>query len=348
MSDIATFPFAALVGQQEMKTALVLAMINPAIGGVLLLGPRGTGKTTAARALVELMPPVSRPTCPWGCEPEMMQSGGMDAICAECAKKLGEGQAITRVEPMRFIELPLSAELPDVVGRVNEIALERGLVRLEEGILSVAHKNLLYVDEINLLQDRVADAILDAAAQGRYSVRRGIVIGTYQAKFILVGSMNPEEGTLRPQIMDRFGLRVVVNPLEHGGERLELYHRMRLFQREPYTFMSQFQKENELVKLEVTGARELLAQVELTPDAEQLGLRLVQALQIASHRAEFAMFEAARAHAAADGRTTATCDDVRVVAPMALRLRRSHFMAQFTEQSEQELGEIRGLLEVKT
>ena len=344
MSDIPTFPFAALVGQGEMRTALLLALINPLAGGVLLVGPRGTGKTTAARALVGLMPPITRSTCQWGCEPEMARAGGIDAVCAECAKKLGSGESIVYQDVMRFVELPLSTELPDVVGRMNELALERGNVRLEAGILSSAHKNLLYVDEVNLLDARVADAILDAAAQGRYTVRRGHVVGTYQVRFILVGSMNPEEGNLRPQLMDRFGLRVVLASLADPAERLELYRRMRAFQQEPHAFAQRFEAETDALSLEVTEARALLPAVTLAADAEQLGLHLVQHLKISSHRAEFVLFEAARARAAADGRGLATSDDVRAVAPLALRMRRSAFMENFADQGGQELLEIQSLL----
>ena len=345
MSDIANFPFAALVGQQEMRTALLLAVINPLAGGVLLLGPRGTGKTTAARALVGLMPPVNRSRCQWGCEPEMAYAGGIDAVCADCAKKIASGESIVYQDVMRFVELPLSTDLPDVVGHVNELALERGNVRLEPGILSSAHKNLLYVDEVNLLDAHIADAILDAAAQGRYTVRRGHVSGTYQVRFILVGSMNPEEGTLRPQLMDRFGLRVVLSSLEDPAERLELYRRMRAFQQDPYAFVRRFETETEALSLEITEARELLPEVTLATDAEQLGLHLVQSLKISSHRAEFVLFEAARARAAADGRGVATDSDVRAVAPLALRMRRSAFMENFSEQGIQELFEIQALLD---
>ncbi|MBI5876018.1 MAG: ATP-binding protein [Chloroflexi bacterium] len=344
MPDPVAFPFAALVGQSEMKTALLLSVINPAVGGVLLIGPRGTGKTTAARALVHLMPTVQRSRCQWGCEPEMAFGGGPDAVCEECAKKLARGEALTYPDVMRFVELPLSAGLSDVVGRVNEVALERGNFRLEQGILSAANKSLLYVDEVNLLDAPIVDVILDAAAQGRYTVRRGPVAGTFQARFILVGSMNPEEGALRPQIMDRFGLRVIVDALTESTDRLALYERVRAFRQDPSGFARHWERETLLLTQEIVDARERLPAIELSADAGQLGIHLVQKLAIASHRAEFTMFEAARARAAADGRAEAGPDDVRAVAPMALRLRRSAFMERFGAEMTREDTEIHAVL----
>src|SRR5512139_2174379 len=188
-----------------MKTALLLSVINPAVGGVLLIGPRGTGKTTAVRGLVDLMPPVQRSLCPYGCEEEAAETWGMDALCPDCAAKMARGEPLTGLERMRLVELPLNARLEDVIGGINErMAIEQQKIRLERGILAHAHRNLLYIDEVNLLDDMIVDAILDAAAQGRVTVRRGPLAATYPAELMLVGSMNPEEGKLRPQIQDRF------------------------------------------------------------------------------------------------------------------------------------------------
>jgi magnesium chelatase subunit I len=345
-AEIRHYPFLALVGQEEMKMALILAMLNPMVGGVLLIGPRGTGKTTAVRGLVELMPPTRRSRCPYGCEPQAAHTWGMDAICPDCAQKLARGEDIMGVDRMRLIELPLNARLDDVVGGMDErVALEQKRVRLSRGILSYAHRNVLYIDEVNLLADEIVDAILDAAALGYYNVRRGPLVGTYPARFTLIGSMNPEEGNLRPQILDRFGLRVVVSGLAEEEERLRVYHRVRAFADNPHEFLALYSPETAAFTEELVQAKELLPEVTLTPEAEQMTLDLVNTLQIASSRAEIVTLEAARAHAAADGRTEATVEDVSAVAPMALRQRRSQFMVNYFEESEREEEEIKAILE---
>lgn len=340
-ADLPAFPFLAMVGQVEMKTALLLSVINPAIGGVLLIGPRGTGKTTAVRGLVDLMPPVRRSLCPYGCEEEAAETWGLDALCPDCAARMARGEELTGLERMRFVELPLNARLEDVVGGINErLAVEQQRVRLERGILAHAHRNLLYVDEVNLLDDFIVDAILDAAAQGRVVVRRGPLSALYPSSFVLVGSMNPEEGPLRPQIQDRFGLRVLVDGLADPGERLEVYRRVRLFREHPHRLAASLAAETVSFAEGVGRARDLLPSVQLSAEAESLALEMVRSLQIASHRAEITALEAARACAAADERAVATVEDVALVAPMAMRQRRSDFMEQYFEAARAEDREI--------
>jgi magnesium chelatase subunit I len=340
-AEIPGFPFLGVVGQVEMKTALVLGVINPTVGGVLLIGPRGTGKTTAVRGLVDLMPLVRRSLCPYGCEEEAAEMWGMDAICPDCAARMARGEKLTGLDRMRLVELPLNARLDDVIGGINErLAVEQRKIRLERGILAYAHRNLLYIDEVNLLDDTIVDAILDAAAQGRATVRRGPLIAVYPSDFILVGSMNPEEGALRPQIQDRFGLRVVVDSLADSGERLEVYRRVRAFREHPHRLIAALAEDTIAFGEGIMRAREHLVQVDVAPGAERLVLRMVQELEIASHRAEIATLEAARAHAAADDRVLATVEDVVAVAPMALRQRRSEFMRQYFETAHTEDAEI--------
>ena len=340
--QVLVFPFLALVGQAEMKTALVLNVINPAVGGVLLIGPRGTGKTTAVRGLVDLMPPVRRSLCPYGCELDAVEAWGIDAICPDCAAKVARGEELAGLDRMRLVELPLHARLEDVIGGVNErLAIEQQKIRLERGILAHAHRNLLYIDEVNLLDDVIVDAILDAAAQGRVTVRRGPLVATYPAEPILVGSMNPEEGQLRPQIQDRFGLRVVVDGLYDPSERLEIYRRVRTFRENGHRLLAAFLEDTVTFGQEIDRARELLPRVDLLPEAESLGLQLVQELEIPSHRAEITTLEAARAYAAADGRQAATVGDVAAVAPMALRQRRSDFIRKYCEMAREEEQEIK-------
>ena len=342
LAEHVPFPFFAMVGQVEMRTALLLAVINPAVGGVLLIGPRGTGKTTCVRSLTDLLPYVEVSLCPEGCLPSDLDADGNPDVCPECRQKLEAGQPISTWDSVKLIELPLNARLEDVVGGINErIAVQQGRIRLERGILARADQNLLYIDEVNLLDDIIVDAILDAAAQGSYTVRRGAMVGTYRSRFVLIGSMNPEEGRLRPQIMDRFGLRVPVQGLMSRAERFEVYRRVRRYQSNRRKFVAEWAALTAAAHEDLIAARELLKETVLSDAAVEVGLGLVQDLGIDSHRAEYAMFEAARAHAAADGRDVADVGDIRAVAPMALRQRRSQFMVDFFAQQDEEDRTIR-------
>ena len=335
------FPFLAIVGQQEMKLALLLGLINPNVGGILLIGPRGTAKTTAVRSLLDLLPQVERSTCFYGCLPEDIEIGGINAVCPDCAKKYGEGVPLTAPDKVRLIELPLNARIEDVVGTVDERAALHDRMRVRRGILAQADRNLLYIDEINLLGDDIVDSILDAAAQGSYTVRRGPIAATYRSRFVLIGSMNPEEGRLRPQILDRFGLRVIVHGLEDAAERLEAYRRVQGYLANPRRMAGQFAEEMEAAAAEIRSARELLRNVSVPDQIATPAIQLVQRMGIDSLRAEITWFESARAYAAADGRTEVSMDDLKTVAPMALRLRRSPFMTEYLKGQlleEKELG----------
>ena len=322
------YPFIAIVKQLEMRFALLLSLINPSIGGVLLIGPRGVGKTTCVRSLTGILP---------------------DVLVADEAIPIEE-QKENEPPPMHYervklIELPLNARLDDVVGGINErIAVQQQRIRLERGILARADQNLLYVDEVNLLDDQVIDAILDAAAQGSYTVRRGAMAGTFRSRFVMIGSMNPEEGELRPQIMDRFGLRIIVKGLDNAEDRIEVYKRVRAYRENPKAFLETWANETVVIREEVGLARDLLKETTLNENALEVGIELIQRLDIESNRAEFTLFEAARAYAAADGRDRATMDDIRFVAPLALRQRRSSFMHQFLEHQSQEENEIQEIL----
>ena len=338
------FPFLALVAQKEMKVALLLSLINPSLSGVLLVGPRGTGKTTAVRSLVHLLPTVERSACPFGCLPEDIETGGMDAVCPDCAKKYGEGTPLTYPDPVQLVELPLHSRLDDVVGGVDDRAPAQRQ-QLRRGILAHADQNLLYVDEVNLLSNEIVDAILDASAQGLYTVRRGPHAATYRARFVLIGSLNPEEGRLRPQILDRFGLRLIVPGLTAPDDRLEAYHRVRAYMTNAQALIAHYAEQTLAARHEIQAARNLLHTVKLTAQAERLGLELVQRLQIDSLRAEITLFEAARAHAAADSRAAATPLDVHAVAGMALRLRRSQYMVDYFAAQAAEDQEIQRLLD---
>jgi magnesium chelatase subunit I len=196
------------------------------------------------------------------------------------------------------------------------------------------------VDEINLLSSEIVDALLDAAAQGSYTVRRGPLSATYRARFVLIGSMNPEEGRLRPQIMDRFGLRVVVHGLEEPQERLEAYRRVQAYLQSPRKVIAAYGIETDTARLEIQAARQLLPAVTVPEEVAQHGMRLVERLQIDSLRAEITLFESARAYSAIDGRSEVSLDDLREIAPMALRLRKSSFMAEYFAQQQAEETEL--------
>jgi magnesium chelatase subunit I len=336
--EVLPFPFLAIVGQVEMKYALLLSLINPAIGGVLLIGPRGTGKTTAIRGLVDLVPEIPRSLCYYGCLPEDIEAGGMDAVCPNCAKKFAMGEPLAVMDKIRLVELPLNARIEDVVGIADESVHGHQHLRLHRGILAHADRNLLLVDEVNLLSDEVVDAILDAAAYGSYTVKRGENSATYRSRFMLVGTMNPEEGRLRPQIMDRFGLRIVVRGLEDTDQRLEAYQRAQSYLKNPHKLIQDYQSETRIAQDEVQTAREMLPDVKVPKVLYTQGLKLIRRLKIDSLRAEITLFEAIKALAALDNRKEANQEDLQVIAPMALRMRRSEFIEKYlSEQSNEEV-----------
>ena len=268
----------------------------------------------------------------------------MDAVCADCARHFAEGDPLTYMDRVRLIELPLNARLEDVVGGIDERAAAQKRLRLNRGILARADKNILYVDEVNLLDDDLVNAVLDASAQGTYTLHRGTLSATYRARFVLIGSMNPEEGRLRPQILDRFGLRLVVRGLDEPEERLEAYRRSIAHRSNPRQVIADYEGVIMQIREELQSARSALPNVELTREAQEFGLHLIDDLGIHSLRAEITLFEAARAHAVADGREIAEPDDVEIIAQMALRLRRSGFIDDYLSSQIDEEKEINRLL----
>jgi len=348
LAELLPFPFLALVGQMDMKLALLLSLVNPAVGGVLLIGPRGTGKTTAVRSLIDLLPQVPRSLCHHGCMPEDVEIGGIDAVCPDCARKYGRGDPLAVMDSVRLVELPLNSRLDDVVGGIDERSVIHERMRLRRGILAQADRNLLYVDEVNLLADEIVDAILDAAAQGIYTVRRGPMAATYRSRFVLIGSMNPEEGGLRPQIMDRFGLRVLVSGPKGetaSQERLEVYRRVQAYSASPRRMAAEYSAETALAKAEIQAARDILPEVVLPDQVANLGLAIIDQLGIDSLRAAITLFEAARAYAAIDARLEVTSADIREVAATSLRLRRSSFIKEFFKEQDAEEVELSTVLD---
>ena len=340
LGEVLPFPFLALVGQVEMKFALLMGLINPAIGGVLLIGPRGTGKTTAIRGPVDLLPEIPRSLCYYGCLPEDIETGGIDAVCSNCAKKYARGEPLAAMDKIRLVELPLNARIEDVVGGVDEKLRGQEHLRLHRGILAHADRNLLHVDEVNLLSADVVDAILDAAAYGSYTVKRGLSNATYRSRFVLIGTMNPEEGRLRPQIMDRFGLRVVVRGLEDQDQRFEAYKRVQAYLANPRNVMMEYAEETKIAQAEIQIARDILPEVKIPQRLINQGLKLIHTLGINSLRAEITLFEAIRAFAALDNRKTAKASDLHLIAPMALRMRRSEFIDKYLSEQSDEVQDI--------
>jgi magnesium chelatase subunit I len=337
IASVEPFPFLAIMGQQEMKLALILALINPKVGGVLLVGSRGTAKTTAVRSLVDLLPLHRHSICPEGCTEEMYEKNGMDAICKDCAKKVGYGEPLTVEERIRIFELPLNARLEDVVGGINErLALEQQRLRLDRGILAQADENILYIDEVNLLEKNVSNAILDAAAQGYYTVRRGPMSLEYRSQFILVGSMNPAEGQLRPQILDRFGLRAIARGLHDHEARYQAYERAISYRADPEELSAVYAAATMALAEEIDQASSRIHEVEIDEGAKRLGLELIRELNIESNRAEITLFEAAKAYCASDERLTVQGSDIETVALMSLRLRQSDSLHKFYRNQEKE------------
>jgi magnesium chelatase subunit I len=334
------YPFLAIVGQFEMKLALILTIINPNIGGVLLIGPRGTAKTTSVRGLVDILPFVENSMCMYGCLPEDIETDGIDAVCQDCARKFGQNLPISEISKVRIIELPLNTHLDSVIGNLDEDTRVGTRKHLKKSILSLADNNILYIDEVNLLQNEVINSILDASAMGKYSIRKGSISKTYRSRFTLIGSMNPEEGNLRPQIMDRFGLRVVTSGLDKNTDRLAAYYRVSQYLTNPYEFIRNYQEENDLARQEIEKARKFVWKVKIDPEIAKLGIELIKDLHIHSLRAELTLFEAAKALAASDNRDQITIEDIRTVAPMALRLRNSEYISKFIENNEVENQEI--------
>ncbi|PKO11066.1 MAG: magnesium chelatase [Chloroflexi bacterium HGW-Chloroflexi-2] len=339
------YPFLGIVGQYEMKLALILTIINPNIGGVLLIGPRGTAKTTSVKGLVDILPFVESSSCQFGCLPEHIDVNGIDGVCPECAQKYAENISISEFSKVKIIELPLNTDLESVTGSIDEIYHKNNKMHLKRGILSLADKNILYIDEVNLLSNETINSILDAAAMGKYTVRSASLSSTFRSRFTLIGSMNPEEGNLRPQIMDRFGLRVVTRGLDNDADRLEAYFRVSHYLSNPYEFIQIYRDENNIARQEIENARKFVWKVKIDSKIAKYGIELIKDLNIHSLRAELTLFEAAKALAASENRDQITIEDIKSIAPMALRLRRSTYINNFIENNEAENEEINSVLD---
>jgi magnesium chelatase subunit D len=314
--DRHTFPFSAIVGQDRMKLALLLNAINPGIGGVLIRGQKGTGKSTAVRALARLLP-LQRVVagCHFGCDPE-----DRETLCVDCRDRQRAGESLpVRERRMRVVELPINSSEDRVVGTIDfEAALKEGSRRFEPGVLAEANRNILYVDEVNLLDDHIVDVLLDAAAMGVNVVEREGVSVIHPARFILVGTMNPEEGELRPQLLDRFGLCVDVEGITDPELRVAIVERDEAFRRGDVDFMSSYLERDAALSLAIAAALEALATVRLTAGQARLISSICIEAGVAGHRADVVTERAARALAAYRARRLVNRDDVYDAAELAL------------------------------
>jgi len=336
LKNTTVYPFTAIVGQENMKLALMLNVINPALGGVLIKGEKGTAKSTAVRALAELLPAMEAVrSCPFQCDPQNKSD-----MCESCLAKVEGRQMLTsHVVKMRVVELPVSATEDRVVGTLDiEHAIKHGEKKFEPGILAQANRNILYVDEINLLDDHVVDVLLDAAAMGVNTVEREGVSYSHPAQFVLVGTMNPEEGDIRPQLLDRFGLSVVVAGEHQTEQRMEVIKRRLAYEQDPENFAKQYQTEQEELGQRIMLARQLLPQVTIDDDLLALVAQMAIRLDVDGHRADITAIKAALTLAALNGREKASLDDVKRAAMLVLphRMRRQPFEERTFDYKEVE------------
>ncbi|MCB0213966.1 MAG: ATP-binding protein [Anaerolineae bacterium] len=316
MSHIA-YPFSALVGQEPMQLALLLNAVNPSIGGVLIRGQKGTAKSTAARALATLLPAIeTRPGCPFNCVPNQPTPA-----CPVC--NTGENRPTPTFRPTPFIELPVGASDDRVVGTLDiERALQSGQRHFEPGLLAQAHRGILYVDEVNLLADHIVDVLLDAAASGTNTVEREGVSVSHPARFILVGTMNPEEGELRPQLLDRFGLAVEVAGQIDPTLRTKVVRRRITFETDPAAFYENFVDQEKALGERILQAQQLLPTVTLSDGLLELISHICIGSQVDGLRADITMYKTAQTLAAWENRPTVAVDDIRRAAELVLLHRR--------------------------
>ncbi len=310
-----TYPLTAIVGQDRMKRALILNAINPQIGGVLIRGERGTAKSTAARALAALLPPIQVVSeCPFNCDPAQTAQS-----CEQCQRYHDPSEMQILSKPTAFVDLPVSATEDRVVGTLDiEQAIQKGQKHFEPGVLAAANRGVLYVDEVNLLDDHVVDLLLDSAAMGVNTVEREGISVQHPSRFVLIGSMNPEEGDLRPQLLDRFAHAVDVTGIEDPTARVQIVQRRLEFDAFPEQFVENWITEETSLGERVVAARERYDEVEYTRQDLFTIAALTTNFGVDGHRADIVILKTARAQAALEGRTHITSQDILQAAELAL------------------------------
>ncbi len=300
-----------------MKLALISSAVDPSIGGVLVFGDRGTGKSTAVRALAALLPPMQAVTgCRYACDP------AATSHCEECRERETHGELKHRLVPVPVVDLPLGVTEDRVVGALDlEKALSQGIKAFEPGLLARANRGFLYIDEVNLLEDHLVDLLIDVAASGENVVEREGLSVRHPARFVLIGSGNPEEGELRPQLLDRFGLSVEVKTPTELSERIEVVKRRDAFERDPAAFLAQWKKHDDALRRRIVAGRKRLADIVLPDAMLENAARLCMQLGTDGLRAELTLIRAARALASFEQAETVELAHLRRVAPPALRHR---------------------------
>ena len=324
MKKRVTYPFAAIVGQEEMKTALLLSIVMPSLGGVLIKGEKGTAKSTAVRAAAALLPDLDAVRgCACHCDPALPER-----YCNACQKRSAEGELPQEKIPMRVVELPVSATEDRVVGTLDmEAAIRHGRKDFEPGILAAANRNILYVDEINLLEDHIVDILLDSAAMGVNTVEREGISYAHPARFVLIGTMNPEEGDIRPQLLDRFALSVTVAGEREAETRVEVIRRRIAYERDPDAFAEMYAAEQKHLRTQILEARARVPGVTVPDAVLDYAAQISLTLGVDGHRADITLIKAGIAHAALLGRSAVTAEDLQRVSRLVLahRMRRRPF-----------------------
>jgi Mg-chelatase subunit ChlI len=327
-----------------MCRALLLNAVNARIGGVLIRGERGTAKSTAARALAALLPKVEVVSdCRFGCDPE-----SPNTWCTECRERHRKGEVLpVTTRTTAFINLPVSATEDRVVGTLeNEKAIQRGERHFEPGVLAAANRGLLYIDEVNLLDDHVVDVLLDSAAMGMNIVEREGISFTHPARFILVGTMNPEEGDLRPQLLDRFALSVEIRGIHDARQRVLIMERNLAFEANPDGFRDEWAQKEQDLSRQIEHARQLVEKVTYTRRDLLIIADLTASLNVEGHRADLVILKAARAQAAFEGRVAISDHDIALAAELALphRIKRGPFQQTeiTTEQLQEHISQLQG------